>query len=369
MAGLLNSIYIHIPFCESKCHYCNFISYTGKESCIKEYFNALNKEISHFLNYISNKEFKTVYIGGGTPSLIDGFFYAELLSGINLSENAEISIEANPGAVPHDYLQNLRDAGFNRISLGVQSFNNEILKRLNRLHTSEEAVKTVDNAKRAGFSNISIDLIYGLPGQGLSDWANTLHRALELDINHISTYGLKIEEDTKFYRNPPENLPDEDLCAEMYLRGIEILEKNGFEHYEISNFARAGFRSRHNLAYWNNEEYLGIGAAAHGYINAERYSNKTDLEDYIKNPLEKQKKKKLTPQQILEEKIFLGLRLRSGIDLEEPGKFYRVNLLEKYKKIIEKYTELNLMGFRKNKLYLTRQGVLLSNDILADFLF
>ncbi len=368
MARPLNSIYIHIPFCQSKCHYCNFTSFTGKKSCIEDYFKALNIDTSCYLKNTLGKKFKTLYIGGGTPSLVESFLYENLLSGINLSDNAEVTIEANPGTVSAQYLKTLRKIGFNRISLGVQCFDNGTLKLLNRLHSAQEAIEAVDYAKKSGFDNISIDLIYGLPGQKLFDWEKTLYQAIDLDVNHISAYGLKIEENTEFFNNLPDELPDEDLNAQMYLRGVEILEQNGFEHYEISNFAKPGFSSAHNLAYWNNDEYLGFGVAAHGYVNGERYCNKTVLESYMENPLEKKTQRKLTADEVLEEAIFLGLRLRNGIDPDEMEKKYSVNLFDRYKHIIEKYKNLGLMDFRGSRLQLTIQGVLLSNDIFADFL-
>ncbi len=364
----LNSIYIHIPFCKSKCHYCNFISFTGKENSIQKYFAALEKEITASLNSFKNKKFDTVYLGGGTPSLIDVNYYEKMLSGINLSDSPEVTIEINPGTVSLEYLKSLGQAGFNRLSVGVQSFNNKILKNLNRLHTAEEAVNTVKSAKKAGFENISIDLIYGLPGQAVSIWEDTISQAISLDVNHISAYGLKIEEGTKFFDNPPENLPDEELASHMYLKTVEIFDKNDFEHYEISNFAKKGYESKHNLAYWRNQEYFGFGLAAHGYVNGVRYSNKTDFDDYINNPLIKKSENRLTTQEMIEEAIFLGLRLRQGIDVLEFKELYSVDLTNKYKGIIDKYTALGLMTFSDNKLKLTIQGILLSNNILADFL-
>lgn len=368
MAAPLNSIYIHIPFCKTKCNYCNFISYTNKFSLIKEYFDALECELSFYLKKFPGKNYKTIYIGGGTPSLIDACFYKKLLKTINPGDNTEITMEVNPGAVSAEYLKSIKGIGINRLSIGLQCFEDEILKRLNRLHSSKAGAKTVKDAKNAGFKNISIDLIYGLPGQTIESWEKTLYQAINLDIEHISAYGLKIEENTEFYKNPPENLPDEEINARMHLKTIEILEEKGFNQYEISNFSKQGFESKHNLAYWNNEEYLGIGAAAHGYINGTRYSNKEKLENYINNPLEKKEEKKLTEKEKIEEEVFLGLRLRKGIDLKKLNKKYSIKFFEKYEKTIQKYIKHGLMEFNGNKLKLTPEGALLSNNILADFL-
>ncbi|HSA06107.1 MAG TPA: radical SAM family heme chaperone HemW [Candidatus Gastranaerophilales bacterium] len=364
----LNSIYIHIPFCKSKCHYCDFVSFAGKICSIDAYFTALEKEISFYLKDYKDKKFQTVYIGGGTPSLIDVNYYEKLLSNISFCENPEITIEMNPGGVSFEYLENLKKIGFNRLSIGVQSFDDDILKIINRPHNSYDAIKVVKDAQNAGFKNINIDLIYGLPQQTFLGWQKTLHQAIKLEINHISAYGLKIEEGTQFHSNPPQNLPDEDETVKMYLKTVELLENNGFNHYEISNFSQKSFESQHNTAYWNNEEYFGFGLAAHGYINSVRYSNKYNLDDYICDPLEKAKQNKLSAKEIVEEAIFLGLRLRKGINIVEFKQNYSFDLYENYKKIINDSISNGMMKFSGNRLKFTKQGMLLSNNILANFI-
>jgi len=358
-SGPVKSIYIHIPFCIQKCNYCNFVSFPDKQGMLKDYFIALGKEINCSINNPKTR-FSTVYIGGGTPSVADSFFYEKLLSLIPVESDAEITMEVNPGTVNGQYLEELKKIGINRLSIGVQSFDNCTLKTLNRLHTAEEVQIALDLAKKAGFNNISIDLMYGLPGQTLSDWEQTLIKALEFDVQHISTYGLKIEEGTPFHLNMPENLPDEDEAAQMYLKTIEILEANSFIHYEISNFCRPGCESRHNLAYWDNEEYYGFGAAAHGYSGGVRYSNSENLEDYIANPLEKLHEKKLSEQEIIEELIFLGLRQMKGVNI--------LAFNGKYDGIVAKYTAMGLMKHEDDIISLTPQGILLSNNILAEFI-
>ncbi len=355
----IESIYIHIPFCMQKCNYCNFISYPEKRDRISDYFRALENETRYGLDKQKSR-YSTVFIGGGTPSTADSFYYERILSIIPTRDDAEITIEVNPGTITAEYLAELLKIGVNRLSTGVQSFNNETLKLLNRPHSAEEAVGAVGLAKSEGFDNISIDLMYGLPGQNFNEWVKTLYKALELDIQHISTYGLKIEDGTEFARNTPSNLPDEDENADMYLKTIEILTANGFNHYEISNFCKPGYESRHNLAYWDNREYFGFGVAAHGYIERVRYINKETLEDYIANPLVKASEKELSESKIIEEQIFLGLRQLKGIDIS--------GFKGKYDSIINKYSSMGLMKRENNMLMLTPQGILVSNNILAEFI-
>jgi len=351
------NLYIHIPFCKSKCHYCNFISFANKNEFIKPYFAALRQEIEYYFEECiassqaprnDNNLLETIYIGGGTPSVVDFVFYKDLfkfLSGlINISPNAEITMEINPGTVDLDYLKNIRDLGINRLSIGVQSFDDKILKRINRIHNSEEAIKTVNLAQEAGFENISIDLIYGLPEQTSENWEKTLNQALTLGINHISTYGLKIEENTEFFRQQPKNLPDDEQQSRIYLKTIEIFENNGFNHYEISNFSKKGFESRHNLCYWKNQEYFGFGLSAHGYLDGIRYSNTENLEEYLENPTKRAFENPVTPSERIEEAIFLGLRLVEGINTEEFKIHYGIDIRQKYSKIIEKYINYGFMA-------------------------
>jgi len=364
------SLYIHIPFCKSKCHYCNFISFSGKDEIIEPYFTALKEETKFYLDYGQNLE--TIYIGGGTPSVVDFSFYQDLfnlLSGLtNISPNAEITMEINPGTVTSDYLENIRSLGINRLSIGVQSFDDSILKFINRIHSAEEAVKTVKIAQEAGFENISIDLIYGLPDQTPENWEKTLNKALDLGINHISTYGLKIEDGTEFSHNLPKNLPDDEIQSQIYLKTIEIFKNNGFNHYEISNFSKKGFESRHNICYWKNREYFGMGLSAHGYLDGIRYSNTENLKEYLQNPLKRAFENPVSESEKIEEGIFLGLRLTEGINTEEFKLNYGINIQQKYSKIIEKYINYGFMICENNNLKLTKQGILLSNSILSDFL-
>ncbi|OGI21465.1 MAG: hypothetical protein A2287_02370 [Candidatus Melainabacteria bacterium RIFOXYA12_FULL_32_12] len=368
----LKSLYIHMPFCKDKCYYCSFISFTNKEDQIGNYINSLIREMQAGLSDSLNTKLRSIYIGGGTPSLIPVEYYERILSEISglaiVVRDCEITIEVNPGTIDFEYLQKLRLLGINRLSIGVQSFDDHILKLINRKHTVSEAIETVNMAKKAGFHNISIDLIYGLPEQDIKIWEETLNAAGKLDIHHISAYGLKIEEGTKFAKNLPPNLPEEEISAQMYLKTIEILDDYNFRHYEISNFAISGYESRHNLSYWHNEEYFGFGLAAHSYVNGVRYSNTCNLDEYVNDPSKKASSHKVSKQEAIEEGIFLGLRLIDGINIRKFKEEYGVDLLEKYKNIINKYIANGYMEIGQSNLRLTTSGILISNAILADFL-
>ena len=309
---MVKSAYIHIPFCKSKCHYCSFISFNKLE--LKEsYLNALKKEIE---SKYENETLNTLYFGGGTPSTLKVQDFEKLIKLFNTTKQTEITSELNPETLDFEYLRGLYDIGINRISLGCQTFNNDILKQINRRHNSKQVIQVVKTAQNVGFKNISLDFIYGLPNQTEQMFYDDLKKGIDLGIQHISLYGLSIEKDCYFYTNPPKDLPDEDTQADMYLGAIQLLSENGFEHYEISNFAKPNYYSRHNLNYWNNEEYYGFGVAAHGYKNNIRYGNKETIEEYIKNPLEHNLERFESKKDKLEEEIFLGFRKMAGINIK-----------------------------------------------------
>ena len=355
----MNFLYIHIPFCIKKCNYCSFVSFCADKKVYGQYFDALKKE----LEYKNPQNLKTLYIGGGTPSCIPIEFYRELK--FDFEQDYEFTFEVNPKTVDFSYLKKLRSLGINRLSIGVQSFDDDILVQIGRLHDAKEAVECVKQAQDAGFDNISIDLIYGLPNQTMQIWKETLKKALSLGVQHISTYGLKIEEGTPFGQNPPENLPDEDLCADMYVECVKTLTKAGFKHYEISNFALPKFESKHNLNYWKNAPYIACGVAAHGYENGVRYENTTDFETYLKNPLKPAKTTILTPKDILAEAIFLELRTKEGVELEEFKTLYDVDFEVEYAEQLSKYCDF--FELKDGKISLTTEGFMVSNVILAEF--
>ncbi len=362
---MVKSVYIHIPFCKSKCHYCSFISF-NKLELKSDYLKALEKEINS--NY-QNELLNTLYIGGGTPSNLEISEFENLVKHFNMSEHTEVTVELNPETPDFDYFRELYDIGINRISLGCQTFNDEILKKINRIHNSQQVIDAVKNAQNAGFKNISLDFIYGLPDQTKEMFINDLDRAINLGIQHISLYGLTIEEGCYFYDKKNDlSLPDDDEQADMYVESVKFLKSKGFEHYEISNFSLPGYNSKHNLNYWNNEEYYGFGVAAHGYVNNVRYGNKEIIEDYIQDPLEHKEEKFETEKEKLEEEIFLGFRKMSGINVNEINTKYNIDFEEKYINILKKYDGLGLRAKTQQGYTLTPPGILVSNTILCEFI-
>ena len=358
------SVYIHIPFCKSKCHYCSFVSYP-KEELKKDYLKVLEYEIN---SIYEGEPLNTLYFGGGTPSLLSSEEFDNLMRHFNINSKTEITAELNPDDLSFSYLRSLYDSGINRISIGAQSFDDAILKIINRRHSSGQIIQAVENALNAGFKNISLDFIYGLPNQSGEMFYDDLKRAVNLGVEHISLYGLSIEEGCYFYKNRPKDLADDDSQADMYLGAVELLKNSGFGHYEISNFAKTGFESKHNLNYWNNEEYYGFGVSAHGYLNGVRYGNQIIIEDYIKNPLKRCEERFETEKDKLEEEIFLGFRKMSGINLASINSKFGIDFEKKYSKILKKYEELKLLEKTLYGYKLTSNGVLVSNAILAEFL-
>lgn len=360
---MTENVYIHIPFCKSKCNYCSFVSFVKLEQK-EQYIKALILQIN---SEYKGEKVETLYFGGGTPSLLTIDEFRSLLKLFNFTDKPEITAEVNPDSVDYDYLKALKSLGINRISIGSQTFNDKILKIIGRRHNAEQIIATVKMAKDAGFDNINLDLIYGLPEQNLSGFETDLTKAIDLNVQHISLYGLKIEEGCYFYKNPLEHLStDSDLQADMYLKAVEMLKNVGFDHYEISNFSLPGYNSKHNLNYWDNDSYYGFGCAASGYVDGVRYTNLTDLKEYIMNPFSKESAQKLSQKEILEEAIFLGLRKISGINIEKINKKFRIDFNQKYSKILNKYSEY----FVKTQIgwALTLDGILISNEILSEFI-
>lgn len=364
----VKSAYIHIPFCKSKCKYCSFVSGTdfGKKT---GYLYSLLKEIDY---YYTGDSLDTLYIGGGTPSVFDTEDIKKLADKFNFSENAEKTIEVNPNDITSEYADGLMRAGFNRISIGAQSFDDNILNIIGRRHSKSEIYRAVEILKRSGFDNISLDLIYGLPEQDIEKFKYDLNEVINLDVQHVSLYGLKIDEGCYFYNDMPQNLPDDDLQADMYLLACEVLKGAGFNHYEVSNFSKTGRESRHNSNYWMCGEYYGFGLSAHGYVDGVRYSNVKELEEYLDSPTSHEYGKFLTEKEKLEEKIFLGFRLTQGLDIQAINFEFNIDFEEKYKKVLDKYLKTSHIektdkGYKlsDNK---TNNGFLLSNIILSDFI-
>ena len=363
---MATSAYIHIPFCKSKCKYCSFVSYTNQNSLLqKNYINTLLKEINY---YYKKEPLKTLYIGGGTPSLLKIDSLKKILNCFNFSKNPEITIEVNPETVDYTYLAELYNSGFNRISIGVQSFNDNILKTIGRIHNAETALKAVKSAQKAGFKNINTDFIYGLPEQSTEDFINDLKIAADMDVQHISLYGLKIEEGCEFYKKPPENIADDDTQADMYLMAIETLEKYGYKHYEISNFACCGFESRHNLIYWNDQEYGGVGLGASSYINRIRRTSTKSLSSYLKGKYDDY----VEPVDDKSDKfyfIMLGLRLEQGFALDEYQRRFKTNFLDEYHDKISPLLDDGNLVIKDGYIALREDDLYIADYFLRKILF
>ncbi len=375
-------IYIHIPFCKQKCYYCDFVSYSNKCSEVKEYIESLKKEIEEF--DFSNYKVTSIYIGGGTPSYIDSIYIVEILSELkeklkcNLIEfkDIEITIEVNPGTVDTKKLNDYKKSGINRLSIGLQSTKNDILKKIGRIHTYQEFLEIYKLARETGFKNINIDLMIGIPGQKIGDLKNTLQDIIKLEPEHISVYSLIIEENTpieKMLENGEIKLPDEDLERNMYWYVKNTLELNGYNHYEISNFAKLGKESRHNLNCWNQEEYIGFGVAAHSYLNDIRFSNTINAEEYIQH-IENNRKEEniqIEESQSLEDKknefMMLGFRKIQGVDIARFKEKFIDNPIFLYRENLNKLVEEGLIEVDLNHIKLTNKGIDLANLVFEEF--
>ena len=372
-------IYLHIPFCRRKCFYCDFPSYAGKEPYMADYTEALCREISA-RGSSCRKAWgppTTVYMGGGTPTALPLPLMEEILRALEpiASLPGEFTVEANPGTVDPAYLECLRRHGVNRLSLGVQSFSDVLLRRMGRIHTGEEARAAVTMAKSAGFRNISLDLIYGLPGQSLGDLQESLEEGAALDVQHISVYGLQVEEGTVFARQREAGeleLPGEELEEAMYDCMVRELPRLGYIRYEISNFARPGRESRHNLGYWQDTPYLGLGAAAHSYLGDKRRENTADLGAYIdamrRGIFPSREEGKRTRETAMEEFAFLALRTLRGIDGEAFQRKFGCSLASVYRDVVERMKEKGLLLEDGNFVRLTELGMKYGNLVFEEFL-
>lgn len=383
-------IYIHIPFCKKKCDYCDFISFCDKTEQIEEYINVLKEEIR---NSLINKEYKvtTIYIGGGTPSFIDSKYITEILKLVKEKfyiENAEITIELNPGTVTKEKLLDYKKAGINRLSIGLQETNNELLKQIGRIHTYEEFLETYNLARKLEFKNINIDLMIGLPNQSIQNIKEDLNKIIALNPEHISVYSLILEEGTKLYQkyeNNEINLPNEELERNMYWYVKNTLENNGYKHYEISNFSKKGYESKHNMNCWEQKEYLGFGLSAHSYINGTRYSNEmtqkgqTPLGHFSNEgtpngqttlgPL--QYHRIIHEEQNLEdmqkEYMLLGLRKIHGVSIQKFEEKFVENPIFLFRNELKKLVEQGLLEIDGDKIRLTNKGLDLANIVWEEF--
>lgn len=376
-------IYIHIPFCKKKCKYCDFISFSCiNEEKIKEYIECLIKEIEYKSDIIKedDKEVLTIYFGGGTPSYIDSKYIVNIMetlkSRFKISDKAEITIELNPGTVTREKLEDYKVAGINRLSIGLQSTNNDLLKLIGRIHTYEEFEEVYNLAKEVGFSNINVDLMLALPTQTKEVLMDSLLKVISLNPKHISLYSLILEEGTELEKLINDNvyeLCEENLEREMYHTTKKLLEKNGYKHYEISNFAKVGYESKHNLDCWNQNEYLGIGLAAHSYYKNKRFSNNSELEGYIINIKENAITKNVEVHEVQDreakakEFMLLGLRKLNGVSISEFERRFRVNPLFYFRFEISKLNDEGLLEVDLDNIKLTKKGLDLANKVFEAF--
>jgi len=371
------ALYIHIPFCVRKCSYCSFVSYDDRMEAIPAYIAALKQELAL---RVTGKNVGTIYFGGGTPSLLPSGQIAELLAAVrslyNVDRSAEITIEANPGTIDLQYLAALKAAGINRLSLGVQSFDDKELTVLGRIHSRSTAIEAIETAHRSGFTNLNIDLIYGLPGQTLASWNATLTEAINLGIQHLSLYPLSLEGTEPLSRAIGKGeLPalDSDLCAEQYELAEEILAASNFQHYELSNWAIEGYECRHNLVYWSGLPYIGVGVAAHSYTDGHRLANTNNLDEYLQSFQSAIAYKPHMDEEInrrlqLSEAIILGLRLNQGVSLNAIGNRFGVDVLNLYREQIDSMVYAGLLELIEGSIRLTGRGRLLGNEVFLRFL-
>lgn len=372
-------IYIHIPFCDHLCYYCNFNKVFIQGQPVDDYIEALLKEIRLTLAKYPHTPISTIYIGGGTPTALSAKQLARLFDGLHQLidiKDQEFTVEANPNdLLDGTKLPVLREYGVNRLSIGVQSFNDDVLKKIGRTHSAQQAVEAVHNAQKIGFDNISIDLIYRLPGQDLVDFNRSLQQALALDIPHYATYSLILEQKTVFYnlmRRGKLHLPSQDMEVDMYQLAMDQFAEHGVDQYEISNFAKPGFQAEHNLIYWHNQHYFGFGAGASGYLGATRYQNFGPIQQYLKplanNQLPVLTSETITRDQQIEEQLFLGLRLNDGVSKAAFKARFGEDLLAVYPKVIPKLIDQGLLRETDQGYTLTTRGRFIGNDVFTEFM-
>ena len=381
-------LYIHIPFCVKKCQYCDFLSFAADEATQAAYVEALLREIAYYGPHCSDYLVSTVYIGGGTPSWLTEEWMAQIMSAVRrsfrLASDAEISIECNPGTVTDHKFAGYRNAGINRISIGLQSAVDEELKILGRIHTFDQFLKTYELARKNGFDNVNVDIMSSLPGQTAESFARTLQQLLWLKPEHISAYSLIIEKGTPFYDlykfdavkqqagMQTVALPTEDEVYRMTKLTEQVLAEAGYVHYEVSNFAKPGYACRHNIGYWERENYLGLGLGAASLLGKERFSNTSDMQEYLKNSSAPEKIRKnrelLTREDEMAEFMFLGLRMTQGVSKKEFQEYFGTAIENIYGEVLKKYKKQGLLLEESGRIFLSREGVHVSNAVMADFL-
>jgi oxygen-independent coproporphyrinogen-3 oxidase len=371
-------VYVHIPFCARKCGYCDFNAYSGyKDGTKARYVEALCREIAARAE--PTTRVPTIFFGGGTPTTLSADDLTRILDTVRASfavnADAEISVEANPGDASLPYLQALRTAGFNRLSFGVQTFDDRLLRTIDRLHTGDDARRAIGLGREAGFDNLSLDLMFALPRQTLADWDRAMDAAFALDVPHLSMYALIVEERTPFWARRARGklpLPTEDMEADMFGRAIARATEAGYHHYEVSNYARPGFESQHNQIYWRNDDYFGFGAGAVGYRNGVRAMNVRLPSEYIEvvrtGGTLAISEETLEPSEAMGETIMVGLRLRAGVDLDRFAARFGERAETAFADVIARYSDFGLLEIVEGRLRLTKRGLFLGNEAMAAFL-
>lgn len=372
-------LYIHIPFCRQKCLYCDFPSFAGKEALFSEYTEALCRELAESAEELAAYGIKSVFMGGGTPTVLPVPLLERIMETVfaccRVLPEAEITIEANPGTLDGEICQRLKKMGFNRISMGLQAWQEELLRRLGRIHDRRQFLENLENARKAGFDNINTDLMFALPGQTLEQWRETLEAVISLGVEHISAYSLIIEEGTPFYDFYAQGRyqeTDEETDRAMYRMAVELLEVAGYHQYEISNFAKEGKESRHNQIYWLDEPYRGVGMGAHSYWQGKRFHNPLSLEDYLRKAQAGEalweEVEAISEAEEMSEFMFLGLRMTKGIEKDRFLRRFGRTLEEVYGPAVEKMKAEGLLEEAEGWLRLTARGVDVSNHVFVEFL-
>ncbi|AIQ70550.1 radical SAM family heme chaperone HemW [Paenibacillus graminis] len=372
------AVYIHIPFCTNKCFYCDFNSYVLKDQPVMDYLRALDREMELTVKHTPPGVIKTIFVGGGTPTVLKPDEMAYFLESIRThfpqwDENIEFSMEANPGTTDKDKLAVMKEGGVNRVSFGVQAFQNELLSGIGRIHNVDDVYRSLENARSAGLHNLSVDLMFGLPNQTVDMLRESIGKALELDLPHYSIYSLKVEENTLFHTLFNKNklpLPSEEDELEMYLLLMSTMEAAGYGQYEISNFAKPGMESRHNITYWRNEDYYGLGAGAHGYVKRQRHMNIKGVNPYIEashSGLPRLDTFQISAQEAMEDFMMVGLRMREGVSDQAFRAQFGKSLQDIFAGSLKKMLAAGLIEQDGDTYRLSKQGILFGNDVFGEF--
>lgn len=371
-------IYIHVPFCKQKCNYCDFYSVKLENELENSYIAAIINEINSYNDIKNNYIVDTIFFGGGTPTILKPYSIRVIMDKLKedfvIDKSCEISIEANPNTLTNENLSEYKDIGINRLSIGIQSLNDDILKLIGRIHNSKQALEAIDNAKKVGFTNINADVMFNIPGQTVNDIEETIKDIIKKDVKHISFYSLKLEKKTPMYameKNNKITMPDEDAEREMYYTGRKIMEQHNLFQYEISNFTYKNYECKHNLRYWNQQEYIGLGPSAHSFLNNIRFSNSSDLNWYCKNSGYKDEKivhERLNNEELLIEFIMLQLRLTKGININQINEKFSFDFCKKYELQINYLLNNQLIELDDEYVRLSKKGMDLSNYVIEQFM-